>query len=124
MLNKSDYSLPIPSQLIEILAREIAVRVAAQLNETLAILSAQHRTAPVAPVAKAAEATYLRLRDVKVRTGLAGSTIYRKIQLGEFPAPVKLGARSVGWRRADVERWEKSPNTYAKHSQNPRTGRS
>jgi len=27
---------------------------------------------------------------------------------GEFPAPVKLGARAVGWRRSDIEAWLES----------------
>lgn len=119
MLKKSDCSLSIPGELIEALANEIAARVSAQLKETLATLNAQHRGRSAAPFGKAAQATYLKLCDVKVRTGLAGSTIYRKIQLGDFPAPVKLGARRVGWRRVDVERWEESPSTYAKHSHVP-----
>ena len=37
--------------------------------------------------------------------GLSRSTIYEMIGRGEFPAPVKLGARAVGWRRSDIEAW-------------------
>lgn len=46
-----------------------------------------------------------RLPVVKDRTGMGRSTIYKKIALGEFPAPIALGARSVGWDAAEVDAW-------------------
>jgi prophage regulatory protein len=49
----------------------------------------------------------LRLPDVKQKTGQSRSTIYDKVQRGEFPAPVKLGERAVGWVEAEVEAWVK-----------------
>ena len=49
--------------------------------------------------------TILRLPQVKVRVGLSRSTIYASIQTGTFPAPVKLGARAVGWVAGDIDRW-------------------
>jgi prophage regulatory protein len=48
---------------------------------------------------------FLRLPRVRQLTGLGKSTIYRLIALDEFPRPVQLGQRAVGWRSADVERW-------------------
>jgi prophage regulatory protein len=39
------------------------------------------------------------------RIGLGRSTIYRLIASRDFPAPVKLAGRAVGWRRTDLERW-------------------
>ena len=39
------------------------------------------------------------------RTGLSRSTIYAKIAAGEFPEPISLGARAVGWLSDDVEAW-------------------
>ena len=39
----------------------------------------------------------LRLPAVISITGLARSTIYAKIAEGQFPKPVNLSARSVGW---------------------------
>ena len=46
-----------------------------------------------------------RLPEVIAICGLSRSTIYEMIGRGEFPAPVKLGARAVGWRRSDIEAW-------------------
>lgn len=47
--------------------------------------------------------TILRLPAVKARTGLSRSTIYSMVKNGTFPAPVKLGARAVGWVAASVD---------------------
>jgi prophage regulatory protein len=47
----------------------------------------------------------LRLPVVKDRTGLSRSTIYLRIAKGMFPAPISLGARSVGWVESEVDDW-------------------
>ena len=47
----------------------------------------------------------LRLPAVIERTGLARSTIYLRMRNGNFPAPVNLGGRAIGWVEADVETW-------------------
>jgi prophage regulatory protein len=47
----------------------------------------------------------LRLPAVKARTGLPRSTIYARIAQGEFPSPVRLGPRTVGWLESEVEDW-------------------
>ncbi|MGE3482444.1 MAG: helix-turn-helix transcriptional regulator [Gammaproteobacteria bacterium] len=47
----------------------------------------------------------LRLPEVMRLTGLGRSTIYRLLAAGQFPAPVQLSVRAVGWRRADVDHW-------------------
>lgn len=47
----------------------------------------------------------LRRVEVQARTGLARSTIYASIAAGNFPRPVKLGARSVGWLDSEVDQW-------------------
>ena len=39
------------------------------------------------------------------RIGLARSTIYRMIEAGTFPRPVKIGQRAVAWPESDIERW-------------------
>lgn len=49
--------------------------------------------------------TILRRKQVEARTGLARSTIYLKISKNEFPAPISLGARSVGWLESEVDDW-------------------
>ena len=47
----------------------------------------------------------LRLPDVKRKTGQSRSSIYDKVQRQEFPAPVKIGERAVGWVEAEVDAW-------------------
>lgn len=50
----------------------------------------------------------IRLPDVVKSTGLARSTIYKKISLGEFPKSISLGTTSVGWLESDVQQWIES----------------
>lgn len=47
----------------------------------------------------------LKLRDVKARTSLGHSTIYRKMADGTFPKPRQLGPACVRWMESDIERW-------------------
>lgn len=47
----------------------------------------------------------LRRPDVEAVTGLSRSTIYKWMNEGSFPKPVKLGPRAVGWREADINDW-------------------
>ncbi|MDH4229223.1 MAG: AlpA family transcriptional regulator [Nitrospirota bacterium] len=47
----------------------------------------------------------LRLPEVKNLTGLSRSTLYNYISRNEFPAPVGLGPRSVGWLEGDIQSW-------------------
>lgn len=48
---------------------------------------------------------FLRIKDVIATIGLSRTSIYRMIGAGEFPKPVQLTARSVGWWEADVSKW-------------------
>jgi prophage regulatory protein len=47
----------------------------------------------------------LRLPAVIERTALSRSSIYRLVQLGRFPAPVKLSERASAWREAEINQW-------------------
>ena len=49
----------------------------------------------------------LRLRDVVEMTRISRSRIYVLMAREEdaFPRPIQLGARSVGWWRAEVQEW-------------------
>jgi prophage regulatory protein len=49
--------------------------------------------------------SFLRLPQVKERTGLSRSTIYARVALGEFPSPVNLGGRAVAWLDHEVDDW-------------------
>jgi len=56
----------------------------------------------------------LRLKAVLDRTGLSRSTLYRKIELGTFPAQVRISERCIGWRESDIDRWLRSPMHYSR----------
>lgn len=49
--------------------------------------------------------TFLRLKDVQRRIPYSRSTIYFKVSRGEFPQPVRLGARAVAWLESDIDQW-------------------
>ncbi|MGR3804909.1 MAG: helix-turn-helix transcriptional regulator [Marinibacterium profundimaris] len=55
----------------------------------------------------------LRRPEVEARTGLSRSTLYDWMKRGEFPQPVKLGARLVAWRESDIAAWMDSRNPRA-----------
>lgn len=55
----------------------------------------------------------LRRPDVERITGLSRSTLYAMIAEGDFPKPVRLGKRAVGWREADISAWLESRTTGA-----------
>ena len=46
-----------------------------------------------------------RLPDVIDQTGLSRSSIYAKIKTGNFPKPIHLSERSVGWLQDDIDNW-------------------
>jgi len=47
----------------------------------------------------------LRLPQVKAQTGLSRSELYRRIAIGSFPAPIKIGERASAWSSAEIECW-------------------
>jgi prophage regulatory protein len=51
------------------------------------------------------EVSFLRLPDVKLLTGLSKSSLYALIRANSFPAPVRLGPRTVAWVRSEIQQW-------------------
>ena len=47
----------------------------------------------------------LRRRQVEEITGLSRSSIYRRMQVGDFPQPVRVGLTAVRWRAKDIAAW-------------------
>ena len=47
----------------------------------------------------------LRREQVEERTGLARTTIYRKMREGSFPEPIQVGVRAVRWPASEFETW-------------------
>ena len=50
----------------------------------------------------------LRRRQVEEMTGLSRSSVYRLMQDGEFPRPVRVGSNAVRWRLSDIVNWLES----------------
>ena len=53
----------------------------------------------------------LRMTELTVMLGISRSSIYEKLNPRskyydqDFPKPIKLGAASVGWQYASIEKW-------------------
>lgn len=47
-----------------------------------------------------------RLPDVMSITGLSRSSIYLRVSTNEFPKPVKIGRRAVGWPEDSIIAWQ------------------
>jgi prophage regulatory protein len=47
----------------------------------------------------------MRRREVETVTGLSRSTIYDRMAREQFPRPVPIGARAVGWRESEIRAW-------------------
>jgi len=53
-------------------------------------------------------AHFYRLKQVKARLNVSGSSIWAWVKKGTFPAPVKLSENTTAWSAADVEAWAQS----------------
>ena len=51
-----------------------------------------------------------------INKGLApfsATTLWRKVQAGTFPKPIKLSDQITAWRVSDIKEWAKDPAGYA-----------
>ena len=46
-----------------------------------------------------------RIKNVIKVTGLSRSTIYRLMEQGKFPKPIKLSQRIIGFLEEDIDQW-------------------
>ena len=60
---------------------------------------------PTCDVVRLPETGFLRQPQVLVFVPISRSTLWRRIQAGTFPGPVKLSARVTAWRAEDVRNW-------------------
>ncbi len=49
---------------------------------------------------------FLRLRQVREATGHCTSWIYEAMRRGDFPAPIRIGAKAVAWDASDIANWQ------------------
>ncbi|WP_081849788.1 helix-turn-helix transcriptional regulator [Marinobacterium lacunae] len=47
----------------------------------------------------------LTRKEVEKRTSFSRTSIYRLMDRGEFPRPIRLSANRVGWLESDLEQW-------------------
>lgn len=47
----------------------------------------------------------LRMRDMLDKTGFSRAQAYKLMNKNEFPIPIKLGAKAIGWIEAEVDNW-------------------
>ncbi|WP_309477157.1 helix-turn-helix transcriptional regulator [Marinomonas foliarum] len=47
----------------------------------------------------------MKLNEVINTTGLSRSSIYAYMSNGNFPKPIQLGPRAVGWIEVEVREW-------------------
>ncbi len=47
----------------------------------------------------------VRLPELIALIGVSPSTIWRWERQGSFPSRIQIGARAIGWRLLEVERW-------------------
>jgi prophage regulatory protein len=52
------------------------------------------------------EGRLLRLPEVLGLVPIRRSTLYRWVQEGKFPPPVRLGERAIAWKEVDVLAWQ------------------
>jgi prophage regulatory protein len=49
----------------------------------------------------------VRARELPKIIGFSTSHCYRLLAAGKFPAPVRIGPRTSGWKMEDLENWVK-----------------
>jgi prophage regulatory protein len=61
----------------------------------------------------------LTIRQVKQITTLSSATIYRFINAGRFPVPIKLSPHGrVAWRQSEISAWNESPLDWGRDATN------
>lgn len=58
-----------------------------------------------APAPQLPQTGFLRQRQVLAFVPISKSTLWRRVQVGSFPEPVKLSTRITVWRAEDLRRW-------------------
>lgn len=47
----------------------------------------------------------LRIKEVLCITGLSKTHVYRLIEFGDFPRPVRISPKAVAWPDSEVQGW-------------------
>ena len=47
----------------------------------------------------------LKLKEVLCKTSLGKTSLYMLIKVSDFPKPIHLGLRAVGWLESEIDNW-------------------
>ena len=47
----------------------------------------------------------LTRQEVEARCRIARTTLYKMMRAGQFPCPIRIGARAVRWPASEIESW-------------------
>lgn len=87
---------------------DVAHRIEAQVLSVLEAQTSPQNASAISlarTVRQLSASKTLRLPEVSRRTGLSRYSIYAALAKGAFPAPIRVGARGVAWREADLDAW-------------------
>lgn len=59
----------------------------------------------------------LRLKDVQRLVCLSRSAIYARLADDDFPRPIQLGPRAIGWLHADIDAWIESRTRQSRNTE-------
>lgn len=51
---------------------------------------------------------YLSSKEITIKLGISHTTLWRLRRSGEFPEPIQLSTRRIGWREDEVEQYLES----------------
>ena len=54
------------------------------------------------------EMKIIRVRGVLAMTGIGRTTLWKLCKSGDFPAPLQLSEKCIGWRVAEIQQWIES----------------
>jgi prophage regulatory protein len=98
--------IPLREDKMKINEREVLSGLALARKEPAKLARMAKLADPMATERNGAEdRSLMRLPEVKAFTGLSKSSVYGQIREATFPAPVRVGARAVAWRRSEVRQW-------------------
>ncbi|RWC25955.1 MAG: AlpA family transcriptional regulator [Mesorhizobium sp.] len=50
--------------------------------------------------------TFIRRPEVERLTGLSTSSLYERMQAGQFPKPIRIGPKAVAWDAEEISEWQ------------------
>lgn len=58
------------------------------------------------------DTAFIRLKQLVLIASMSSSTVWRKVNTGQFPAPVKISSGITAWRVGMVRAWLHNPQAF------------